>query len=75
MVTTVLTDMNPRLVAAAAAVSSTKDAHSAAVELRNELVVAAIDQGMSQRVVAKSAGISVARVCAILAGSQDDEPE
>lgn len=71
MATTVLTDMNPRLEAARAAVDDTKDAHRAAVELRNELVVAAIDQGMSQRAVAKSAGISVARVCAILAGSQD----
>lgn len=72
MATTVLTDMNPRLQAAAAAVTSTKDSHRAAVELRNELVVAAIDQGMSQRQVATAAKISVARVCAILAGSQDD---
>ena len=56
MVTTVLTDMNPRLAAAKSAVESTKDAYRAAVELRGELVVAAIDQGMSQRAVAKALG-------------------
>jgi hypothetical protein len=73
MVSVVLTDMKPRLEAAAAAVTSTRDAHRAEVELRNQLVVAAIDQGMSQRVTAAAAGISVARVCAILAGSQNDD--
>lgn len=73
MVSLVLTDMSPRLQAAAAAVSSTKDAHRAALEIRDELVVAAIDHGMSQRAVAREAGISVPRVCAILAGSQHDD--
>ena len=70
MVSLVLTDMSPRLVAAAAAVSSAREALAAQVELRDELVVAAIDHGMSQRAVATAAGISVPRVCAILAGSQ-----
>lgn len=70
MVSPVLTDMNPRLEAAAVAVRSAHEAYRAQVELRDTLVVAAIDHGMSQRQVAKAAGVSVARVCAILAGSQ-----
>lgn len=67
MTTTVLTDMNPRLEAAAAAVKDSEEALAAAREQRDRLVVTAIDQGMSQRAVARAAGISVARVCAILA--------
>lgn len=73
MVSTVLTDMNPRLEAASSAVRSAREALAAEVELRDRLVVAAIDQGMSQRAVAAAAGISVPRVCAILAGSQPDD--
>ena len=69
MATTVLTDMKPRLEAAAAAVRSAKDKHLAELEVRDQLVVAAVDQGMSQRVVARAAGVSVARVCAILLNS------
>lgn len=72
MAPAVLTDMNPRLQAAAAAVASARDSHLAKLELRDELVVAAVDQGMSQRVVARAAGVSVARVCAILVNSQYD---
>jgi len=62
----VLTDMNPRLQTAAAEVASTRDAHRAALEVRDELVITAVDNGMSQRKVAAAAGITVARVCAIL---------
>ena len=69
MATTALTDMKPRLEAAAAAVSSARDKHQAELEVRDQLVVAAVDQGMSQRVVARLAGVSVARVCAILVNS------
>ena len=67
MVSTVLTDMNPRLEAAAAAVKDAEAALADAREQRDALVVTAIDQGMSQRAVARAAGISVARVCAIVA--------
>ena len=73
MVSTVLTDMSPRLNAAASAVTSARDALAAEVELRDALVVAAIDHGMSQRAVAREAKISVPRVCAILAGSQPND--
>jgi hypothetical protein len=69
----VLTDMKPRLEAAAAAVISARDAHQAALEIRNELVVAAVDHGMSLRTVARAARITPPRVCAILAGSQGDD--
>lgn len=72
MVAPVLTDMNPRLEAAAAAVASARTALASQVELRNVLVVTAIDNGMSMRAVAAAAGVSVPRVCAILAGSQSD---
>lgn len=66
----VLTDMRPRLTAAAADVADAHDAYRASLELRDELVVRAVDEGMSQRAVAAAAGIRVGRVSAILAGSQ-----
>ena len=70
MVSTVLTDMSPRLVAAAGAVKDAREALADATEVRDQLVVQAIDQGMTQRAVATAAGVSVPRVCAILASSQ-----
>lgn len=73
MVSPVLTDMNPRLEAAAAEVADARDALAAAMERRDALVVAAIDHGMSQRQAARAAGISVARVIAVLASSQPDD--
>ncbi len=72
MPTPVLTDMNARLTAAAAAVASARDQHQAELEVRDQLVVAAVDQGMSQRVVARAAGVSVSRVCAILLNTGPD---
>ena len=62
----VLTDMNARLRAAAAAVTDHRDAYRAAVEQRNALVVTAVDEGMSQRAVAAAAGIAVSRVSGLL---------
>jgi predicted XRE-type DNA-binding protein len=62
----VLTDMNPRLRAAAVEVADTREKHRAAMELRNQLVVAAVDHGMSQRAVAAAAGVTVTRVSALL---------
>lgn len=72
-VSTVLTDMNPRLAAAAAAVTSAREALAAEIEIRDRLVVAAVDGGMGQRAVARAARISIARVVAILASSQPDD--
>ncbi len=71
----VLTDMKPRLEAAAAAAEDAEDAYHAAVELRNQLVVAAVDAGMSQRAVAAAARVTVSRVSGILleaVGSDND---
>jgi predicted XRE-type DNA-binding protein len=62
----VLTDMNPRLRAAAVEVADTREKYWAAMELRNQLVVAAVDHGMSQRAVAAAAGVTVTRVSALL---------
>lgn len=62
----VLSDMKPRLEKAAAAVVDARDAYNAALEQRNELVLAAVDNGMSQRQVAKAAGVSVGRITALL---------
>ncbi len=73
MCSAVLTVMHPRLEAPAAAVISAREALAVHVEQRDELVVAAVDQGMPLRAVARAARVSVARVCAILAGSQPDE--
>jgi len=62
----VLDDLSARLRAAGAAVESTRETWKAALEVRDELVVAAIDGGMSQRVVARAAGVSNTRVTSIL---------
>lgn len=73
MATLVLTDVLPRLKAARAAVTSTHDAYLAELELRNDLVVAAVDHGISQRQVAAAAGVAVSRVSALLVCSQPDD--
>ncbi len=62
----VLTDMNDRLEAAAREVSDTRAAYEAAMELRNQLVVAAVNAGMSQRAVAKAAKLSPVRISSLL---------
>jgi len=62
----VLTDMTPRLAAAAAAVRDAEDRLKAARELRNDLVVTAVDGGMSQRSVSKVTGLAISRVNGIL---------
>jgi len=73
MSTLVITDVLPRLTAAATAVRSSRDAYHADLELRDALVVAAIDNGLSQRAVARAAGFTGGRVAAILSQSQPDD--
>jgi hypothetical protein len=68
--TLVLTDVVPRLQAAGRAVRSTHDAWKAELELRDALVVAAVDHGMSHREIARAADICGTRVIAILIDSQ-----
>lgn len=69
----VLTDMNPRLTAAAAETEDAYDKWKAAMELRNELIVAAVDHGMSQRQVAAAARVAVSRVSGILLNAGREE--
>lgn len=71
----VLTDLPARLEAAAKEVRERKDAYNLALQQRNELIVAAVDDGMSQKKVADLAGIHKGRMTAILAGSQPDVGE
>lgn len=68
----VLVGMVERLRHAGLGVSDSREAYDAARELRDGLVVQAVDEGMQQRAVAAAAGISQARVIAILAASADD---
>jgi len=73
MPTTVLTDMEPRLKAAAAAVRDAQDQLSDARTLRNELIVTAIDHGMSQRAISRITGLTISRVNALQFGPDDEE--
>jgi hypothetical protein len=66
MPTPVLTDITPRLTKAATAVTSTRAAYQAAIDLRDELVVTAIDNGLTQHHVATAAGITRSTLNGIL---------
>jgi hypothetical protein len=68
----VLTDMKPRLEAAAAAITDAREVLEDLIAQRDTLIVTAVDNGMSQRAAAGAAGISVPRVVAILADSQPE---
>ena len=69
---TVLTDMNARLSAAGRAVVGAREALDVKREHRDRLIVEAVDAGMAQRAVAAAAGVSVARVSAVLLSSFGD---
>lgn len=71
----VLADLPARLKAAAADVADAKGAWEHALKLRDELVVQAVDEGMTQRQVAKLIGVHFGRITPILAGSQPDVTE
>lgn len=71
----VLPDLLPRIAAAAAAVRDARDALQLRATQRDQLIVAAVDAGVSQRAVARAAGMSQTRIIAILAGSQTDDGE
>ncbi len=73
MPTTVLTDMEPRLKTAQAAVRNAEDELKDARSLRNELIVTAVDHGMSQRAVARITGLTISRVNALQFGPEPDE--
>lgn len=66
----VITDMSARLAKAAAAVEDARSSLRDELALRDQLVVAAVDQGMGLRATARAVRLTSARVVAILAGSQ-----
>lgn len=67
-------DMPSRLKAAAVEVADTAKAHRLALDQRRELIFEAVDrERMHQRDVAKLAGVSQARVSAILAAPDADD--
>lgn len=68
----VLSDLTPRLEAAANAVKDAELEYRLALEQRDALVVQAVDEGMQQRRVAKAAGVSQPHVIRILARSEPD---
>jgi DNA invertase Pin-like site-specific DNA recombinase len=68
----VLPGILPRLAKASADTEDRRDAFDAAKELRDQIVVEAIDNGLTQRDVAKGGNISRALVNKILNQSQVD---
>lgn len=69
----VLTDMNPRLEKASREVEDSRDIYAAARQRRNRLIIAAVDNGMAQRAVARVCGLTPARISAILLRGDDEE--
>lgn len=62
----VLPDMIPRIKAAAARARDAVDAAELLRRQRDELILEAVDAGISQRVIAQAAGIAKSRVVAIV---------
>lgn len=74
MPSTVLEDLAPRLKKAREAADDARDAYRLRMATLKRLVVQAVEEGMSQREVAKAAGYaSAGRITAILADSGDDD--
>lgn len=67
-----LDDLTPRLEAAANAVKDAQIELELAIEARNELIVQAVDEGLTQKAVAAAAGVSQPHVVRVLAGSEPD---
>lgn len=68
----VLSDLTPRLEAAARAVKDAEVEYKLSLEQRDTLVVQAIDEGMTGRRVAQAAGVSQPHIIRILARSEPD---
>lgn len=64
--------MAERIAAAAVEVEDARDALTLAVARRNELIVAAVDAGMTQTTAARLAGLKPPSLIAILARSYAD---
>lgn len=66
----VATDLGPRLRAAAAAVDDARQALLLELQLRDELIVRAVDEGMHVTAAGNLAGVTRGRAIAIVAASQ-----
>jgi predicted transcriptional regulator len=70
MVEAVRVDLGPRLEAAAEEVEQLRETLARHLQQRNELIVQAVDEGMTQAAAARAANVRPSTVTAILAGSQ-----
>lgn len=70
----VLSDLAPRLEAARGAVEDARTALGLAIERRNELIVAGVDEGMTQSRVAALAGVKPPHVIRIVAEASRVDP-
>lgn len=61
-----------RLKAAQADVRAKKEAWKTALQLRNEIIAEAVDNGFPQTAAAKNAGVSQPHIVRVMAGSYDD---
>lgn len=68
----VLSDLAPRLRAAAATVADATEQLRLARQHRDELVVQAVEEGMTQKRVAEAAGVSAPHVTRILLSAEPD---
>jgi hypothetical protein len=62
----VVPDLLPRIEAAARAVRDADDMRLLRTQQRDQLIVAAVDAGITQRAVAAAAGVSRSRIVGIL---------
>jgi hypothetical protein len=62
----VVPDLLPRIASAAEHVRDAEDARQLRIQQRNALIVAAVDAGVSQREVARAAGLARSRIVGIL---------
>lgn len=63
-------DLTPRLQAAAEEVEQLRETLARHLQQRDELIVQAVDEGMTQAAAARAARIKPSTITAILAGSQ-----
>lgn len=66
----VVPDLLPRIAGAAYAAHDAEDGWRLRIRHRDQLICQAVDAGVSQREVARSAGLSKGRVVAIMVASQ-----
>lgn len=71
----VLLDWLPRIEAAARELADVEEMRAAAIRRRDELIVGAADDGVSQKAIAAAAHVSQPRVIKILSTPHAAEPD